>query len=530
MPENLCGKCGKPAETKCSACKIVYYCCKEHQVEDWKTHKNECKACEMIQAEGIGKCLIAKRDIQPGDIIMCETSTVFGPRPHIVEEGPVPCPGCCRLIKAETSPRCEGCDWPVCHPDCIGLKDPSKHGHECFILRLRTHRALDGLHEYYRQDALFALRCLLLQRRGIKKWTQFLQLESHMEKRGKGTEVFKEYDERVVDYLEEHFLKPLKALEQESKQSILPDMSRETLHQICGIIDVNALEINQGGEVSALYPTACLMEHNCIPNTVHTFEDELTNYRITVRATLPIKKGERVTTMYTHSLWGTQARREHLKETKYFSCTCDRCKDPTEMGTYLSALRCLGTESTPCGGTQLPVHPLDDQTEWACDKCNVRVSNVQASYLINQIGDDVDNIQLNSPTVRELDNLLSKLLTFLHPNHYHCFSVKHSLVQLFGYQQGYLPNQISDDQLKRKTKMCREMLDILRRIDPGKARLCLYTGVVLHELHLANIIYVKRKWDIGTKKDLFQLLKEADKSITECKEVLKYERPLLEIV
>lgn len=54
-------------------------------------------------------------------------------------------------------------------------------------------------------------------------------------------------------------------------------------------------------------------------------------------------------------------------------------------------------------------------------------------------------------------------------------------------------------------------------------RLCLYTGVVLHELHLANIIYVKRKWDIGTKKDLFQLLKEADKSITECKEVLKYE-------
>ncbi|KAI4456169.1 set and mynd domain containing arthropod-specific member 4 isoform a [Holotrichia oblita] len=172
------------------------------------------------------------------------------------------------------------------------------------------------------------------------------------------------------------------------------------------------------------------------------------------------------------------------------------------MGTYLSALRCLGTESTPCGGTQLPVDPLDDQTEWACDKCNVKVSNAQASYLINQIGDDVDNVQLNSPTVRELDNLL---------------------IQLFGYQQGYLPNQISDDQLKRKTKMCREMLDILGRIDPGKSRLCLYTGVVLHELHLSNIIYVKRKWDIGIKKDLLQLLREADKSLIECKEVLKYE-------
>lgn len=223
------------------------------------------------------------------------------------------------------------------------------------------------------------------------------------------------------------------------------------------------------------------MEHNCIPNTIHTFEDELANYRITVRAALPIKKGERITTMYTHALWGTQARREHLRETKYFDCTCDRCKDPTEMGTYLSALRCLGTEATPCGGIQLPVNPLDDSTEWACDKCNVKISNVQASYLINQIGDDVDNVQLNSPTVRELDNLLSKLLTFLHPNHYHCFSVKHSLAQLFGYQQGYLPNQISDEQLKRKTKMCREMIGILERIDPGKSR---YVVIILLKLTL----------------------------------------------
>lgn len=54
-------------------------------------------------------------------------------------------------------------------------------------------------------------------------------------------------------------------------------------------------------------------------------------------------------------------------------------------------------------------------------------------------------------------------------------------------------------------------------------RLCLYSGVVLHELHLANIIYVKRKWDIGIKKDLFQLLQEANRSIIECKEILKYE-------
>lgn len=281
---------------------------------------------------------------------------------------------------------------------------------------------------------------------------------------------FREYDERVVDYLEENFLRPLKLLEAESNTPILPDVSRETLHQICGIVDVNSLEINQGGEVSALYATACMMEHNCVPNTMHTFEDELCNYRITIRAALPLKKGDHVTTMYTHALWGTQARREHLLETKYFECRCDRCKDPTEMGTHLSAMRCLGSESTPCGGTQLPVDPLDNDTEWACDKCDVKMSNVQASYLINQIGDDVDHVQLANPNVRDLDNLLSKLLTFLHPNHYHCFSIMHSLVQLYGYQQGYLPNQITDDQVVRKSKMCRQMMEILKAIDPGNAR------------------------------------------------------------
>lgn len=57
---------------------------------------------------------------------------------------------CCRLIIANQSPRCPGCDWPVCHEGCIGLRDPERHGNECFILSLRTHRALDGLHEYYR--------------------------------------------------------------------------------------------------------------------------------------------------------------------------------------------------------------------------------------------------------------------------------------------------------------------------------------------------------------------------------------------
>lgn len=146
--------------------------------------------------------------------------------------------------------------------------------------------------------------------------------------------------------------------------------------------------------------------------------------------------------------------------------------------------------------------------------------------MVNGIGEEVDNVQLADPTVRELEALLNKVLTFLHPNHYHIYAVKHSLIQLYGYQQGYTPSQITDDCLIRKASMCRELLDITKKVDPGNARLPLYTGVILHELYLANWILLKRKWDRGVKakvKSVVLTLQESDYCLKQAREVLKYE-------
>ena len=43
--ERRCELCNEHAGSLqlCSACKSVYYCSKEHQVEDWPKHKLECK-------------------------------------------------------------------------------------------------------------------------------------------------------------------------------------------------------------------------------------------------------------------------------------------------------------------------------------------------------------------------------------------------------------------------------------------------------------------------------------------------------
>ncbi|XP_066261852.1 SET domain-containing protein SmydA-8-like [Euwallacea similis] len=528
MSESKCAVCGEPAELKCSACKLVVYCGKDHQKQHWKEHKILCRPFEVLEDPECGKCLVATRDLQPGDLILTENPVIYGPRPHMVEEGPVPCPGCCRLIIPEGAARCDGCDFPICNPQCPGLKDMDRHGHECMILGLRDVKAINGLHDFYRQDSLLPLRCLLLQHRQPKKFAQLLKMESHQEKRGEDTEIYKDIQRRIVEYLHDNFLDPMKMLEGKSGKQVLEDTSKETLHKIFGIIDVNALEINQDAEITALYPTAYLMEHNCLCNTMHSFGNSDKGYAITIRAALPIAKGDHISTMYTHALWGTQARREHLRETKYFSCKCKRCEDPTEMGTYLSGLRCIGTqEDEACGGIQLPIDPLDDNTEWACNKCDVKLTNQEVSYLINQIGEEVDNMQLSNPTVRELDGLLTKMLNFLHPNHYHAYSVRHSLVQLYGYQQGYLPNQLSDDIVVRKATMCRELLDVTKKIDPGNARLPLYTGVLLHELYLANMILIKRKWDLGIKtkvKSINLMLQECQFVLNQALKVLQNEK------
>lgn len=117
--------------------------------------------------------------------------------------------------------------------------------------------------------------------------------------------------------------------------TIVEKRDKKLLHRICGIMEVNALNIGLGfdnnSEVSALFENACILEHSCLPNCYYTFDLE-NKFKITMRAGRLIKKGEHLAIMYTHMLWGTHFRNEHLQTNKYFVCKCERCIDPTELG------------------------------------------------------------------------------------------------------------------------------------------------------------------------------------------------------
>ncbi len=83
--------------------------------------------------------------------------------------------------------------------------------------------------------------------------------------------------------------------------------------------------------IRGVYPLTAMMNSSCSPNTQNCIGEDFT---CRVRAARPIRKGEEILSTYTLTLAGTQYRRKHLRESKYFECRCSRCADPTELGSH----------------------------------------------------------------------------------------------------------------------------------------------------------------------------------------------------
>lgn len=51
------------------------------------------------------------------------------------------------------------------------------------------------------------------------------------------------------------------------------EASPGVIHKVCGILDVNAIDVQVAGmELTAIYPIVSMLEHNCLPNTSLSFD------------------------------------------------------------------------------------------------------------------------------------------------------------------------------------------------------------------------------------------------------------------
>ncbi|QQP56075.1 Msta [Caligus rogercresseyi] len=174
-------------------------------------------------------------------------------------------------------------------------------------------------------------------------------------------------------------------------------------------------------------------------------------------AFLPARKSRK---QYVSPLETTNQRRSRISNNWFFDCKCDRCRDPTENGSYVSATRCLKCTGD---GTVLPRNPLDQM-------------------LLYNNGESVDKLieyfdakLRNSGAaggIEVLEELLSKAVKLFHPNHYMATMIRISLNQAYvnlALRVGDAHDIPIEVHMRRK-ELLDDIHQVIELVDPGLSR------------------------------------------------------------
>ena len=92
--------------------------------------------------------------------------------------------------------------------------------------------------------------------------------------------------------------------------------------------------------------------------------------------------------MYIASYFvGNMRRREDIRRFWYFDCECPRCSDPTELGSYMSAVICFACKR----GFLVPIDSLQYKSDWKCDSCGHIISYDLVNEVISTIESQVSS-------------------------------------------------------------------------------------------------------------------------------------------
>ncbi|KAK9505398.1 hypothetical protein O3M35_009467 [Rhynocoris fuscipes] len=462
------------------------------QNNDNKTEDGSSNRLEMKTSPILGRYLVAKEDIKAGDIILTVPPLVIGP---IQVQGKPLCLSCYKEINDFNLPvRCEGCGWPLCSKMC--QNSYQEYGHteiECSFLR-RSENKPGYNFNYHLYDFILPLRVALLKYTSTQKWTEVQKMQSHSKLRKKN-KTFWNNDQIMIDCMK--------------KECSVTEFTDQELHTICGYLQVNSFAVEHLG-VSGLFPTAFLFAHDCVPNTTHIIDSK---FNMTVRATVPISKGEAVTLSYANTLQGTMVRRAFLKETKFFNCICKRCSDATELGTFISAVKCQICKN----GYLLPIDPLNKNSIWQCSCGDEKTEEIISLY-IKKVSDEVEKVKNKSIT--EMEAFLKMFSSKFHPNHYLLITIKCLLSQLYGKSNRYLLHELSEELLLRKIELCKDLLQIFDKIEPGLSRI---RGITMYELHAPLMIIATSIDKKNSEKYLKSQLKYIKFLLTEANLILSFE-------
>nr|CAD7447407.1 unnamed protein product [Timema bartmani] len=135
---------------------------------------------------------------------------------------------------------------------------------------------------------------------------------------------------------------------------------------------------------AAAYATMSLVNHSCEPNVVrHSYRDT-----VVLRAIRLIKKGEQVLDNYGYhyALHEKEERQSHLKDQYYFICDCEACHD--DWPTYFNLNSDKPTYKCQICGFSLPAQLVGEDV--ICEHCKCSNNIKEILTLLNESSKDYD--------------------------------------------------------------------------------------------------------------------------------------------
>jgi len=435
-----CCLCMIPTSSTCTHCGTR--CCPAHL----SAHRvgTTCLPFSVTFKEGVGRCVVAARDISALEEILRDCPAMVGP---YFDENPL-CLEC--LLKTDGSICCPVCDLPLCGPHC---QAGPNHKFECqFFTELQKTVAMpkNAPNTPY---LITILRLLNVRDSNPAMWDRLGMLMDHKEEQEMNKESWDNVQTNIVGWLR-------------TKGGLADQFSAAEITRAIGLIRTNGINIEKpyaGQMVSckALYPTFSFLSHSCISNArIFVMADN----EIVIRAQVDIKQGEEITIQYISYLFGNILRRKDILENWMFECCCPRCVDPTELGSHLSSLVC-----SACAGTVLPATCDIDCQVWKCQSCGQKLDRDAVEQYTKECEGKM--MQIYETEADKYESMLVEYSKIFHQNHFQILLIKKYLARA-------LKGKMTKDQIKRKLSLMKEFMNAFQLVDPGYTK---WRGMMTYE-------------------------------------------------
>lgn len=274
----------------------------------------------------------------------------------------------------------------------------------------------------------------------------------------------------------------------------MTDVTLGEIYHAFGVLKTNAIGLH-GLNARGLYPLIALMSHSCVSNLDPMIQ---MGNNFGFKAQRKIPEGEELTIRYLQVLEHRLFLRCQFSENWMFECGCRRCRDPSELGSFLSSPRC-----TECSGFLVPLRPLQIESDWKCNLCDSSLPASAIRDLENAARTLVGAVDLKS--FGAISELVGQFEKKYHPNYVQIVHLKltYNALEL---ESANFSNEEESEIHKLKIRYCTDVLGVLDKIDPGITKLRKQTYSTLAKGRLF-IVQEKKKNATVTKDDFLKEMK-----------------------